>query len=421
MVVLFPISGASVQQNPEECGFYDLTAPDNYRWMKKESVCFVSYDGKSRGYEAPTLVVRAAIPHGTAKKVLSAKINDQYIDSVFVTQYGDYFLSVPKAYIENSVEHSVVLSVDHITQSENDSRCLGLAVYAIDIINVGNPEAAFDERNLFIVQVSPYLSSDSVFAEALHWLQSRESPKILDIGAGQGWSTALLAAKSGGTAYAVDLIDYSDMRPVASFRNELLQRMSRHESFARSRKVFEPGLSMSDVIRRCHFYTMDATDLLFKNDSFDFVHSLNSFEHINDPEAALNEIFRVLHPGGMAYLQFMPLYFSDAGSHLNSQGLTDMPWAQLLLDRAEIKRLVGKAGKPTQEIDGILDSLNGRTASYFGALFRNSRFTIVREAVHRGFTLTHPEHELYFNRLQERFPKDELMIYGMTVLLKKPG
>jgi ubiquinone/menaquinone biosynthesis C-methylase UbiE len=69
---------------------------------------------------------------------------------------------------------------------------------------------------------------------------------------------------------------------------------------------------------------MDAQELLFRDDLFDFAFSLNAFEHIPDPGRALQEIARVLKPGGTVFLQFNSLYLSDGGHYLSH--LTDIPW-----------------------------------------------------------------------------------------------
>jgi SAM-dependent methyltransferase len=76
---------------------------------------------------------------------------------------------------------------------------------------------------------------------------------------------------------------------------------------------------------------MSATQMRFPDESFDFVYSHSVFEHIDDPEAALREVRRVLKPGGVADIS-IHLYTSHSGSHdpkVFAQG-TDPPlWPHL--------------------------------------------------------------------------------------------
>lgn len=71
----------------------------------------------------------------------------------------------------------------------------------------------------------------------------------------------------------------------------------------------------------------DAADLPFPNDSFDAIVSINVFEHIVRLQRGLRESFRVLRPGGLAFLH-LPPYYSPWGPHLESW--IHFPWPHLL-------------------------------------------------------------------------------------------
>ena len=64
-----------------------------------------------------------------------------------------------------------------------------------------------------------------------------------------------------------------------------------------------PGLDV-----RC----MDAMQMTFADNSFDFVHSRSVFHHIPEPAVAMKQVARVLRPGGVALLSFH-LYTSETG------------------------------------------------------------------------------------------------------------
>ena len=63
-------------------------------------------------------------------------------------------------------------------------------------------------------------------------------------------------------------------------------------------------LTMSDICRRkiSPFVLCDATNLPFKDDSFDLVTILHVIEHIKNDEAALRDIYRVLKKNGTALI-----------------------------------------------------------------------------------------------------------------------
>lgn len=59
----------------------------------------------------------------------------------------------------------------------------------------------------------------------------------------------------------------------------------------------------------------DACHMTFADNSFDAAFSYNAFEHIDDPEKALLEAWRVVRPGGRIHLAFAPIYNAPLGLH----------------------------------------------------------------------------------------------------------
>jgi GT2 family glycosyltransferase len=58
------------------------------------------------------------------------------------------------------------------------------------------------------------------------------------------------------------------------------------------------------------YHRMDASDLMFQDDSFDLAFSIATLEHCKDPLRVLNEMKRVTKKGGHCYVQVGPLYHS---------------------------------------------------------------------------------------------------------------
>ena len=57
---------------------------------------------------------------------------------------------------------------------------------------------------------------------------------------------------------------------------------------------------------------MDVRKMSFRNESFDFVYSRAVFHHLNNPIEAIEEVVRILRPGGVAYITIHP-YTSVTG------------------------------------------------------------------------------------------------------------
>ena len=87
---------------------------------------------------------------------------------------------------------------------------------------------------------------------------------------------------------------------------------------------------------------MDASDLKFENESFDFVYSYDSAEHFLDPEKVLQEILRVVRKNGYIYLSFGPLYMSPWGAH--AYRTINFPFWQFLFQTKLIMRFIKEKG-----------------------------------------------------------------------------
>jgi len=89
----------------------------------------------------------------------------------------------------------------------------------------------------------------------------------------------------------------------------------------------------------------DARSLPFPNYSFDLITSISAFEHIEDFEIALAEMYRVLRPGGYLFAEFAPIWSSVWGHHLwfyHGENVKDWrntplpPYAHLLMPEDEL-------------------------------------------------------------------------------------
>lgn len=110
---------------------------------------------------------------------------------------------------------------------------------------------------------------------------------------------------------------------------------------------------------------MDVTRLGFPDDCFDLTFSYDAFEHLSDPQAALEEMTRVTAPGGLIYLNFGPLYNSALGLHAYRS--VRVPFCQFLFEPATLDAFCHRHGLPPIKYH----QLNGWSLAQFRNLWRS--------------------------------------------------
>jgi SAM-dependent methyltransferase len=97
----------------------------------------------------------------------------------------------------------------------------------------------------------------------------------------------------------------------------------------------------ADTPSRLDVRRMDASDMSFPDASFDFVYSFAVFQHLAAPDRVLDEMVRVLRPGGTLYFDFI-LFTSRTGSHdirhLSGSDESIPLWAHLQPEHEDVVR-----------------------------------------------------------------------------------
>lgn len=253
-------------------------------------------------------------------------------------------------------------------------------------------EAEFDELQLRYKQWWPQYDFDAystgrrAYERALAFLKYeplREPGKdILEVACGDGMSGTALSLYG----HQVTLLDYQDWR----------------DSRAHGQDFIQANLSKP---------------IPLPNSSYDFIFSFNALEHIPDPALALNEMVRLLRPGGLIWLDFNPLYASPLGLHAFC---FMMPYPQFLfsdqLIQAKLKTLgLNDLGR---EMD-TLQPLNRWRPKQFREIWNRSDCKIIeydetKDLSHLDLALKYPQ--AFRGR---NLCVDDLTVSGMRILLRK--
>jgi len=121
---------------------------------------------------------------------------------------------------------------------------------------------------------------------------------------------------------------------------------------------------------------MDGTDLKFLSNEFDFVYSLNVFEHIQNLSKAIDEKLRVTKRNGYCYAKWYPIWSGPRGHHVHddvsmvktweketnckksiykNNGFFIPDWSHLLLDKKEMSEKLLPKLKNKKLVEKIVD------------------------------------------------------------------
>lgn len=179
----------------------------------------------------------------------------------------------------------------------------------------------------------------------------------LEIGGSGGVLSGIVSEKVG-RVICTDIVDCQKQ-----YNGEFLRLLK--EKFERNDKSID--------LTKIECQVVNAQDLPYKDSLFDFIFSLNAFEHIPDPIQALEEAIRVLKPGGFLYITFDPIWTADTGSHFFEY--VNLPWAHLLMSDDQYCELMASAGAEPHHINSFKLDMNRLPYSFYRknipALMRN--------------------------------------------------
>lgn len=167
--------------------------------------------------------------------------------------------------------------------------------------------------------------------------------RILELGCGFGALSVDLARSGAAEVVGLDLdpdrISFAQRHVAASF----------------------PALD-----RKVHFLCQDIAEIA-GDETFDFVVSKDTFEHLPDLTTIVGHIHRLLKPGGQVIIGTSPLYYSPFGDHGRYLG-EGLPWLGAVVPEPLLFRLASRyRGERIRSADDV--GLNKMTPAQFRAAF----------------------------------------------------
>lgn len=153
---------------------------------------------------------------------------------------------------------------------------------------------------------------------------------------------------------------------------------------------------------------------VFEPCSFDVVYGLSIVEHIPAPKVFLNEVYKVLKPGGIAYFQGNPIWSSRKGHHLwvatwggayqnkatanylfndwpGAKSTNPLPdYSHLLMTRDQMREYLTAKSLPSSDIECIIDwvylsdQVNRLNMSEIADEYTTSELIVLEANTHRN-------------------------------------
>lgn len=194
------------------------------------------------------------------------------------------------------------------------------------------------------------------------------------------------------------------------------------------------------LLNSCKIIRGDIRKTDFLDNYFDIIISSSVFEHIQNIDIAINEMYRVLKPGGFLYSHFGPIWSTSYGHHLymsynsklyNYWNFILPPYCHLLLSpdelleycfnktsNEELSKSIVKYIYESQDQNRLMYEDYERIicASKFEVIFLKGYDHPILSAMYTSI-----EFPKTMKLLRDKFPDYNNFLYdGITVLLKKP-
>lgn len=255
--------------------------------------------------------------------------------------------------------------------------------YDIDLLEELNAEYELKQ----LVAAPRSTASGDMFSAAqrrVRWAHNHvdlRNKRVLEIGCGNGVEVWTMANNLGCDAHGIDVVELGSWGTLAGDRS--------------------------------HFTCGDmAVDNPFPENTFDRVVSYTVWEHVLHPHRLLEETFRVLKPGGLAWIR-ANLYAGPKASHRYRD--IYFPWPHLLFTDEVVREWDVKHGRRPKGLSWV----NRLSMHHYRNYFLDVGFTVRRLSIQVS-----EFDEPFYRRFEDvlgRFPRTDLTQDFFLAVLEKPA
>lgn len=138
-----------------------------------------------------------------------------------------------------------------------------------------------------------------------------ENKKVLDFGCGEaGFSLAIALNAKNSVVDGIDIIN----------------------GFEKAKNIIK-----AENINNVNL--IEGYSSILPDSIYDYIISHDSFEHFEDPEYILSEMFRLVKPNGYILIKFGPTWMNPYGRHMSGTFKKSFPWLHLFVSEKSMMRI----------------------------------------------------------------------------------
>ena len=168
---------------------------------------------------------------------------------------------------------------------------------------------------------------------SIHSVKISKEMNILEIGAANGPATFQIASKLPQSVVGSDIVQYQINQSTIRKGNQKINEQETNYINKTRKKVGEFFDKKTKSI--VSFIEDDICNSRIESSSKDLIVSWDTLEHLNNPQKAFKEMFRILKPGGYSFHEYNP-FFSFNGGH--SLCTLDFMWGHVRLRTTDFQK-----------------------------------------------------------------------------------